>query len=158
MAATHQLDLSCARIEGGVEDGGEQFGGVVVGEIGVGLQDRSRQVGVFAQVDTDQRLGDAGEQGGRHSFAADVAHADGHASVIQRHEFEPIAAHVARRVHRGGDVDAGVGRKDPGLRQERLLNDRRARHLVAALPSQKELLGHAPKGMTEVRKVGERIA
>ena len=48
--------------------------------------------------------------------------------------------------------------KSVGLRQERALNDRGARHFVVALAAQQDLLGHAPEGLAEIGKVRDRIA
>ncbi len=44
------------------------------------------------------------------------------------------------------------------LRQERTLNDGRARHFVVALAAQDDLLGHAAEGLAEIGEVRDRIA
>ena len=80
------------------------------------------------------------------------------APVVERDEIEKVAADVARRRHRGPDVEAGFGGEFAHLRQKRALNDRRARHLVVALAAQDDLVGHAAEGLAEFGKIGDRMA
>ena len=74
-----------AGVERGAEQRREQFGGVVVHKMGVRPEDRPGQVWRLAQVDANQRLGDAHEEGRRHALAADVADAERDAPVGERY-------------------------------------------------------------------------
>ena len=80
------------------------------------------------------------------------------APVGELHQIEEVAADVPRRRHRGKDVEAGFGGEFGDLRQQRALNDRRARHFVVALAAQDDLLGHAAESLSEIGEVGNRIA
>ena len=80
------------------------------------------------------------------------------ASIREGDEIEEVAADIARRRHRRGNVEAGLGHEGVDLRQEGALNDGGARHFVVALAAQDDLLGHAPEGLPEVGEVRDRIA
>jgi hypothetical protein len=81
VAAAAIFELARARIICGVDERGEQPACVVVHKICVRILDRPRQTAVLAQVDADERPGDAHELGRRHALAADVADAERDAAV-----------------------------------------------------------------------------
>ena len=147
-----------SRIVGRVKQGREELAGVIVGEPGVGFQDRGRQVRRLAQIDADQRPGDAHEQRGRHPLAADIAYADRDPPVRQMHKIEKVAADITRRRHRRADVEAGLRAELGDLWEKRALDHRRARHLVVALAVQDKLVRHTPEGVTEISKIRDGMA
>src|SRR3984885_12309240 len=157
MATVAIFERARAWIVGGIKHGREQLARVIVREIGVRLLNRPWQVRSLAEIDADQRPGDAHEQSRGHALAADVADPERAPPVSERNEIEEIAADIARGGHRRPDVEAGFGGEFLYPGQKRPLNDRRARHFVVALTAQNDLLGHPAEGPPEIGEVRDWI-